>query len=169
MQVSDLWPILRMWPSGVQPYFPELFPWLCKVRHFTDVLRKIIDDESQAGGAAKELSSHIQWLWDRYLTSILDQYAFNKRNVDIAGLLFFAYRWDLHWFFLISGTSKAKSPIFLQAFRIAIGLRNVEIFSENFLKIEIGRVITTWMVRFMLILYWKMHLLSFSPTKSVGI
>ena len=53
-----------------------------------------IAHEYQADGAAKELSSHIQSLWDRYLTSSLDQHPFNRGNVDIAGLLFFPGIWD---------------------------------------------------------------------------
>ena len=55
------------------------------------------------------LSSHIQSLWDRYLTSILDKYVFDRRNVDIAGLLFLPYRWISRWFFLISGTSEVPN------------------------------------------------------------
>ena len=58
MQVSDLRPFFRMRPAGITD-FPKLFPWLYKVRRFTDVLCKIIDDESQADGAVKELSSYI--------------------------------------------------------------------------------------------------------------
>ena len=103
MQVSDFSPIVRKWPIAIMS-ITNLFEWLHKVRHLTNVLPKIID-ESQAGGAAKELLRHLQSLWDRYLTSTLDQESFNKINVGIAGLLFFPDTWDLRWFSLISGTS----------------------------------------------------------------
>ena len=46
---------------------------------------------------ANELSSHIQSLWDRHLTSMLNEYAFNEKNVDIAGLLFFPLMWNFRF------------------------------------------------------------------------
>ena len=104
MQVSDLQKVFEMGCISITR-LPALFTWLYKVRYLTDVLRKIID-ESQADGTAKELLSHIKSLWDRYLTSTLDQYAFNKRNIDIAGLLFFPDIWDSRWFSLISRASE---------------------------------------------------------------
>ena len=57
MQVSDLQKVFEMGCISITR-LPGLFTWLYKVRHLTDVLRKIID-ESQADGTAKELLSHI--------------------------------------------------------------------------------------------------------------
>jgi hypothetical protein len=62
--------------------------------------------EFQAETTAKELSSHIQLLWDQYLTTALNECTFNGNNVDIAGLLFFPPMWDSRWFSLISGISQ---------------------------------------------------------------
>ena len=45
----------------------------------------------------KELSTHFQSLWDRYLTSTLEQHEFKRGNVDIVGLLFFPRIWDWDW------------------------------------------------------------------------
>ena len=62
--------------------------------------------ESQADTVAKELSSHIQSLWDQYFISKLNGYTFNGNNVDIAGILFFPPVWNSRWFSLISGISR---------------------------------------------------------------
>jgi hypothetical protein len=62
--------------------------------------------ESQADTASKELSNHIQLLWDHYLTTKLSEYTFNGNNVDISGLLFFPNMWHPSWFSLISGISE---------------------------------------------------------------
>ena len=70
-----------------------------------DVHRKIIH-KSQADGPSKELSSHILSLWDRYITSTLDQYAAFKINVNIAKVLFFPTVWGFRWFSFISGATQ---------------------------------------------------------------
>ena len=108
MQVSGLWPFFRL---HIIYRIIDLFTWLYKVCHLMDVLPKIIH-ESQADGGAKELSGHIQSLWDRYLTSTLNRYTFDRRNVDIAGLLFLPEIWNSRWFSLISGVSEVPD-IFL--------------------------------------------------------
>ena len=62
--------------------------------------------EFQAERTTKELFSHIQLLWDQYLTAKLNECTFNGSNVDIAGLLLFPPMWDSRWFSLISGSSQ---------------------------------------------------------------
>ena len=106
MQLCDL----RPWLDTVHDVLdlPSFFEWLYKVCCvLMNIVRFEIDPyESQADSAAKELSSHIQSLWDQYLTTKLSEHTFNGSNVDIAGLLFFPPEWDSCWFYLISGISK---------------------------------------------------------------
>ena len=64
--------------------------------------------KSQADTASKELSNHIQSLWDHYLTTKLSEYTFNGNNVDIAGVLFLPHMWHSCWFSLISGISEVS-------------------------------------------------------------
>ena len=65
--------------------------------------------ECQADTAAKELSNHIQSLWDQYFITELDEYTFNGDNVDIAGLLLLPHPWRSRWSFLISGVSQVSN------------------------------------------------------------
>ena len=98
MQLCDLRPWLDI----------SLFGWLyrvCQVLSYRFFALRLIQ-ESQADTAAKELSSHIQSLWDQYLTSKLGEFTFHESNVDIAGILFLLPVWSLRWFSLISGTSQ---------------------------------------------------------------
>ena len=44
MQISDPYPFFRMWSSDISYDLLDLFAWVYKVRHFTDVLGKIIDE-----------------------------------------------------------------------------------------------------------------------------
>ena len=111
MQVSDLCEFFQARSFELSYHLPDLFAWLYKVRHFTNILGNMID-ESQADGVGKEPSSHFQSLWDRYLISTLEQYEFNRGNVDIAELLFFHEIWDWLWSRVIPGSYEVPS-IFL--------------------------------------------------------
>ena len=62
----------------------------------------------------KELSNHVQSLWDQYLTTKLSEYKLNGSNVDIAGLLVFPLEWHSRWFSLTSGTFQV--PDFFRAY-----------------------------------------------------
>ena len=60
----------------------------------------------------KQLSNHIQSLWDQYLTTELSEYKSNGSDVNIVGLLIFPYAWHWRWFSLTSGTIRV--PDFLE-------------------------------------------------------
>ena len=106
MQLRDLRPWLD---TGLDvDHLPFFFEWLYKVCYIpmNNLWFEINPYESQADSPAKELSNHIQSLWDQYLTTKLSEHTFNGSNVDIAGLLFFPPDWGSCWFYLISGISK---------------------------------------------------------------
>jgi hypothetical protein len=89
MQLCDLWPCFDIVLSKFPTVFRTCRLYLngCKSSVLLSIffaLKSI--QESQTDMAAKELSSHIQSLWDQYLTSKLGGFTFHESNVGLNNL-----------------------------------------------------------------------------------
>ena len=80
----------------------------CTKSYATGVPRFQLTHGSQVDGPTKELSNHIQSLWDQYFTEPLNVYTLNGNNVDIDGFLCLPPTWHRRrdWLSLTSRNSQ---------------------------------------------------------------